>query len=81
MASNKKLRQSTSGTRLMEKAEQGVSVQIICANPSKPFMEEYEELYEQMKPGLFRIYFCIKKSRKNPEWRLLQRLSSRQPMC
>lgn len=49
---------------LMEKAEQGVSVQIICSSPSKPFMDEYEELYEQLKPKGFKICFCIRNHAK-----------------
>ena len=49
---------------LMEKAEQGVSVQIICSSPSKPFMEEYEELYDQLKPQGFKMYFCIRNHAK-----------------
>ena len=43
---------------LMEKAEKGVSVQIICSSPSKSFKEEYDALYEKMKPMNLRIYFC-----------------------
>lgn len=49
---------------LMEKAGQGVSVQIICSSPSKPFMDEYEELYEQLKPKGFKICFCIRNHAK-----------------
>lgn len=49
---------------LMEKAEQGVSVQIICSSPSKPFKEEYEELDEEMNPKNFRIFFCIRNHAK-----------------
>ena len=40
---------------LMEKAVKGVSVQIICSNPSTSFMEEWQEYYKQMgKPDLFK---------------------------
>jgi phosphatidylserine/phosphatidylglycerophosphate/cardiolipin synthase-like enzyme len=49
---------------LMEMTNQGISVQIICSNPSKPFKEEYEELDEQMNPKNFRIYFCIRNHAK-----------------
>ena len=49
---------------LMEKSEQGVSVQIICSSPSKPFKEEYEELDEEMNPKNFRIFFCIRNHAK-----------------
>lgn len=49
---------------LMEKAEQGVSVQIICSSPSKPFKDEYEELYEQLKPKGVKICFCIRNHSK-----------------
>ncbi len=49
---------------LMEKAEEGVSVEIICSSPSRPFKEEYGELYEQMNPKLFRIFFCIRNHAK-----------------
>ena len=49
---------------LMEKAERGISVQIICSSPSKPFEEEYRELYELMKPRGFRIYFCVRNHAK-----------------
>ncbi|MBO4590866.1 MAG: hypothetical protein J5698_07850 [Bacteroidaceae bacterium] len=49
---------------LMEKAKQGISVQIICSSPSKSFKEEYEELYEQMNPGPFKIFFCIRNHAK-----------------
>ncbi len=44
--------------RLMEKAGKGVSVQIICSRPSKSFKEEYDALYEKIKPKKFRIFFC-----------------------
>ena len=43
---------------LMEKAGKGISVQIICSRPSKSFKEEYDALYEKIKPKNFRIYFC-----------------------
>ena len=43
---------------LMEKAGKGIAVQIICSRPSKSFKEEYDALYEKIKPKNFRIYFC-----------------------
>ena len=43
---------------LMEKAGKGISVQIICSRPSKSFKEEYDALYEKIKPKNFRIYYC-----------------------
>jgi len=43
---------------LMEKAGKGISVQIICSRPSKSFKEEYDALYENIKPKNLRIYFC-----------------------
>ena len=49
---------------LMDKAEQGVLVQIICSHPSNSFMVEYEELYERMKPKRFRMCFCLRNHAK-----------------
>ena len=43
---------------LMEKTGKGISVQIICSRPSKSFKEEFEELYEKIKPKNLSIYFC-----------------------
>ena len=43
---------------LMEKAGKGIAVQIICSRPSKSFKEEYDALYEKIRPKNFRIYFC-----------------------
>lgn len=43
---------------LIEKAGKGIAVQIICSRPSKSFKEEYDALYEKIKPKNFRIYFC-----------------------
>ena len=44
---------------LIEKAVQGVSVQIICSNPSPSFTEEWQEYYRQMgEPELFEYMFC-----------------------
>ena len=44
---------------LMEKAVQGVSVQIICSNPSPSFTEEWQEYYRQMdEPDHFEYMFC-----------------------
>ena len=44
--------------RLMEKAGKGITVQIICSRPSKLFKEEYDALYEKIKPKNLRMYFC-----------------------
>ncbi len=44
---------------LMEKAVQGVSVQIICSNPSESFTEEWQDYYQQMdEPDFFEYMFC-----------------------
>ena len=44
---------------LMEKAVEGVSVQIICSRPSASFTEEWQEYYQQMEePDLFEYMFC-----------------------
>lgn len=44
---------------LMEKAVQGVSVQIICSNPSASFTEEWQEYYQHMgEPNQFEYMFC-----------------------
>ena len=43
---------------LMEKAGKGIAVQIICSRPSKSFKEEYDALYERIKPKNLRIYYC-----------------------
>lgn len=43
---------------LMEKAGKGISVHIISSRPSKSFKEEYEVLYEKIKPENLRMYFC-----------------------
>ena len=43
----------------MEKAVQGVSIQIICSNPSASFTEEWQDYYHQMEePDLFEYMFC-----------------------
>ena len=45
--------------RLMEKAVQGVSVQIICSMPSQSFTKEWMEYFQQMNnPKLFEYKFC-----------------------
>ena len=50
---------------LMEKAVDGVSVQIICSKPSPFFMDEWMEYYRQMKnPKLFEFKFCIRNHSK-----------------
>lgn len=43
---------------LMEKVGKGIAVQIICSRLSKSFKEEYDALYEKIKPKHFRMYFC-----------------------
>ena len=44
---------------LMAKAVQGVSVQIICSEPSSTFSEEWKEYYRQMmNPNLFEYKYC-----------------------
>ena len=44
---------------LMAKAVQGVSVQIICSEPSSTFSEEWKEYYRQMmNPKLFEYKYC-----------------------
>lgn len=44
---------------LMEKAVQGVSIQIICSNPSPSFTEEWQDYYQQMgEPDNFEYMFC-----------------------
>jgi len=44
---------------LMAKAVQGVSVQIICSQPSESFTKEWQEYYNQMSnPKLFEYKFC-----------------------
>ncbi len=43
---------------LMDKAVHGVSVQVICSNPSESFTEEWQEYYQQMgEPELFEYQF------------------------
>lgn len=43
---------------LMKKAVQGVSVQIICSNPSASFTEEWQEYYRELgSPDLFEYLF------------------------
>ena len=43
----------------MEKAVQGVSIQIICSNPSPSFTEEWQDYYQQMgEPDNFEYMFC-----------------------
>lgn len=45
--------------RLMEKAVQGVSVQIICSMPSQSFTKEWMEYFQQMNnPKPFEYKFC-----------------------
>ena len=49
---------------LMEKAEQGKSVQIICSKPSFPFLTEFGEVYKRMNPKRFDIRFCLRNHAK-----------------
>lgn len=50
---------------LMEKAVDGVSVQIICSKPSPFFMDEWKEYYQQMNnPKLFELKFCLRNHSK-----------------
>lgn len=50
---------------LMDKAVQGVSVQIICSRPSSSFTEEWNDYYQQMgEPKLFEYMFCIRNHAK-----------------
>jgi phosphatidylserine/phosphatidylglycerophosphate/cardiolipin synthase-like enzyme len=43
---------------LMDKAAHGVSVQIVCSNPSESFTEEWQEYYREMgEPDLFEYQF------------------------
>lgn len=50
---------------LMEKAVQGILVQIICSEPTKLFMDEKDEYYEQMnQPELFEFKRCIRNHTK-----------------
>jgi excisionase family DNA binding protein len=45
--------------RLIGKAVQGVSIQIICSMPSKSFTKEWMEYFQQMdNPKLFEYKFC-----------------------
>ena len=43
---------------LIAKAVQGVSVQIICSEPSSAFTDEWKEYYQQMNPDLFEYNYC-----------------------
>ena len=50
---------------LIQKAVQGVSVQILCSMPSQSFTEEWEEYYHKMDdPELFEYMFCIRNHAK-----------------
>lgn len=49
---------------LMAKAVQSISVQVICANPSKLFDDERREYYQQMNPNLFEYRKCIRNHAK-----------------
>lgn len=49
---------------LMAKALQGVSVRIICSQPSAAFESEWKEYYEQMHPKLFEYRFCARNHAK-----------------
>lgn len=49
---------------LMERAEQGISVQVICSDPTKNVKDMYEDLYKKMNTDNFRIFFCIRNHAK-----------------
>lgn len=49
---------------LMEKSIQGIFVQIICASPTKPFMQEYKKLYKHIEYKPFKICFCVRNHAK-----------------
>lgn len=50
---------------LMEKAVQGVSVQVICSEPSKTFLDDKDEYFEQLnQPELFEFKRCIRNHTK-----------------
>lgn len=50
---------------LMEKAVQGVPVQVICSEPSKTFLDDKDEYFEQLnQPELFEFKHCIRNHAK-----------------
>lgn len=50
---------------LIEKAEKGVSVQILCSRPSKYFSEELENYYQEMESSdNFEYVYCIRNHAK-----------------
>lgn len=50
---------------LMEKAVQGIPVQVICSEPSKSFLDDKDEYYEQLnQPELFEFKHCIRNHAK-----------------
>ena len=50
---------------LMEKAVQGVPVQVICSEPSKTFLDDKDEYYEQLnQPEFFEFKHCIRNHAK-----------------
>ena len=50
---------------LIEKAENGVSVQILCSRPSKYFAEELDNYYQQMEStDNFEYVYCIRNHAK-----------------
>lgn len=49
---------------LMKIAEQDISVQIICSDPTKNVKVIFEELYKKMNTDNFRIFFCIRNHAK-----------------
>lgn len=49
---------------LMERTKQGLSVQIICSQPSKPFLKKFGEVYKQRNPKRFKIRFCLRNHAK-----------------
>jgi phosphatidylserine/phosphatidylglycerophosphate/cardiolipin synthase-like enzyme len=50
---------------LMEKAVQGVPVQVICSEPSKTFLDDKDEYFEQLnQPELLEFKYCIRNHAK-----------------
>ena len=43
---------------IMDKALEGVHVQVVCLRPSPTFQEEWREYYRQLNPELFEWKFC-----------------------
>ena len=49
---------------LKEKAEQGVSVEIVCSKPSPNVMEEWDSCSRKLKSGIFNMTYCIRNHAK-----------------